>query len=93
MKIIVLGPTGVGKTDFIQKMFSDYDNIKSHIWESNTPIELSGEDIAQAYLILPKDEVLRERCPSLDLEKEVNKWTKYYFDHCDDYAMTWVADF
>ena len=92
MKILVLGPKGVGKTTFINKMFSDYDMVKDFILESDEPID-SVDDVVRSYLILPRDEVLRERCSNLNIEDEVDKWVGFYNNKCKDYTMTWVSDF
>lgn len=90
MKILVLGPKGVGKTTFINKMLND---IHQHVIESEDSAELTNEEIIQSYMILPRDEVFRERCSSLNIEEEMNKWINFYNGNCEKYNITWVTDF
>lgn len=94
MNIIVLGPKGVGKTTFINKMFAKYgEEIKKHIIESDAPLHFNPEEITQSYMILPNEEVLRQRCPHLNIEEEMNKWINYYNDYSTKYTVAWVSDF
>lgn len=90
MKILVLGPKGVGKTTFINKMLSE---VNQYVIEVDTIDELSNENVIQSYLILPGDEIMRERCSSLNIQEEINKWTKFYNENHENYTMTWVTDF
>lgn len=92
MNILVLGPKGVGKTSFINKMFSKYgEDLKRYVIESDVPLLPDPSEVTQVYLILPDFETVSNRC---DInEHQYEQWMNYYNTSVDKYTIVWVTEF
>lgn len=89
MNIMVVGPKGVGKTKFINKMFGKYgEEIKKYIVESDTPLALEENEVEQSYMILPPFEKINNIT-----EFQYGQWVNYYNTFYKTYNITWVTEF
>lgn len=91
-KIYVLGPTGSGKTTFIQKYFSKELNTFENMIIESSEMKVP-ENFSKIFLILPNRTELASRQEVDSSDEDYFRWLDFYSKNKSFIEIKWVKEF